>query len=327
MIVGVSVSAHVLYCKEVSLSLSISVVIPTHNRCKGLSAALRSVAHQTVWPSEVIVVDDGSQPEVSEEVFIGFPNAIHCILLRNNVPAGGNNARNRGVLAASSEYIAFLDDDDLFKPTKIEEVKRAILSNKKADIIYHSAHIHMVNEGVSYYSKPKAFKEEDDIFRQLLVQNVIGGTPMVTIRRESLIGVGLFDEEMPALQDYELWLRMAKAGAKFLYLDKPLTDYRHVTNKRSVSKSIDTNAKAICLIERKYASDYKALDVNESKCHNVWKMHMKVHKSLLSGQLLQAFRYQARLFFLQPRASSFLLMFLILLGPKAVLKLKARVSK
>src|SRR5690606_9048843 len=147
------------------------------------------------------------------------PAEVEVKLLRNEKPMGGNNARNRGVLASTSDYIAFLDDDDAFKPNKIEELKKAILDGVNADIIYHPAHIHMINEGVSYFSKPKIFKEGEDIFRKLLLENVIGGTPMVTIKRQSLVDVGLFDEEMPALQDYELWLRMAKAGASFYYVD------------------------------------------------------------------------------------------------------------
>lgn len=309
------------------MSTKVSVVIPTHNRLAGLQDSLASLLGQTVLPDEVTVVDDGSKEPVPDTIFKSFPAQIIVKLLRNEKPMGGNNARNRGVLASTADYIAFLDDDDAFKPNKIEEVKKVIYDNQKADIIYHPAHIHMVNEGVSYYSKPKAFKEGDDIFRQLLVKNAIGGTPMVTIKRQSLIDVGLFDENMPALQDYELWLRMAQAGAKFYYLNKPLTDYNYISKKNSVSKGIETNDKAINLIERKYASDYALMTTHEKRHHEAWKKHMKVHKSLLNGQRFQALRYQIGLFIKQPKASNMLLMVLVLLGPTVVFKLKAKISK
>lgn len=307
--------------------MKVSVVIPTHNRPAGLQDALASLLKQTVLPDEVVVVDDGSQEPVPKTIFDFFPAEVEVKLLRNEKPMGGNNARNRGVLASTSDYIAFLDDDDAFKPNKIEELKKAIYASNEADIIYHPAHIHMVNEGVSYFSKPKAFKDGEDVFRHLLVKNVIGGTPMVTIKRQSLVDVGLFDEKMPALQDYELWLRMAKAGAEFYFINIPLTDYRYISKKRSVSKGIDTNEQAVHLIESKYAADYQALTAREIRCHKGWKMHMKIHKSLLNGHKGIALKYQIELFLKQPSISNFLSVGIVLLGPTMVYRLKARLAK
>lgn len=188
----------------------ISVVIPTHNRLDGLKKSLESLLRQKQLPDEVIVVDDGSRLAVEYSVFEGFPTQVKCILLRNDEPKGGNNARNQGVMAASGDYIAFLDDDDQFKPNKVEVLQREIAKNASVDVFYHPAHIHMLNEGVSYISKPYGFSQDEDVYRSLLVQNRIGGTPMVTVRKQALLDVGLFDEQMPAMQDYELWLRLAK---------------------------------------------------------------------------------------------------------------------
>src|SRR5690554_1147533 len=264
------------------MSFTVSVVIPTHNRPAGLQDALASLLKQTVLPDEVVVVDDGSQESVPKTIFDFFLAEVEVKLLRNEKPMGGNNARNRGVLASTSDYIAFLDDDDAFKPNKIEELKKAIYASNEADIIYHPAHIHMANEGVSYFSKPKAFKDGEDVFRHLLVKNVIGGTPMVTIKRRSLVDVGLFDEKMPALQDYELWLRMAKAGASFYYVDKALTDYEQKTRAKSITKNDDAIRKARALLDEKYFNELIGDDVRKLRFS---RMKSDVLRALLNGEM------------------------------------------
>src|SRR5690625_1785415 len=121
----------------------ISVVIPTHNRPEGLKASLDSLLAQTVAPTEVLVIDDGSNPPVSKNVFRNFPKSTKTVLLRNSTARGANNARNRGVRTAKGDFIAFLDDDDQFKKTKIEILISTIEINNKADVIYHPACIHM----------------------------------------------------------------------------------------------------------------------------------------------------------------------------------------
>lgn len=294
-------------------SMKISVVIPTHNRLAGLKNSLASLLRQTVLPDEVVVVDDGSQEPVPEAVFDSFPAGVKVKLLRNEKPMGGNNARNLGVLASTSDYIAFLDDDDAFKSNKIEELKKAVFVSNQADIIYHPAHIHMINEGVSYFSKPKAFKDGEDVFRQLLVGNVIGGTPMVTIKRQSLVDVGLFDEEMPALQDYELWLRMAKAGASFYFLDKALTDYEQKTKAASITKSDDAIRKARSLLGEKYFGELSEVDLR--KLSFSW-MKSDVLRALLNDEMGCSFKLSMQYFMLTKKMHFIFAALASLLGRK-----------
>lgn len=305
---------------------SVSVVIPTHNRPEGLALSLKSIVEQSLFPAEVIVVDDGSVPAIKNSIFVDFPATVKCVLLRNEQPKGGNNARNRGITAATSEFIAFLDDDDQFKKNKVGIVTEAIKENPTVELFYHPAHIHMVKEKIKYYSKPYQFKLHDDKLRLLLVSNCIGGTPMTIVRRQSLIDVGLFDEEMPALQDYELWLRLAKNGCSFRFLDKPLTNYYHTSKKSSVSKSLSINARAVNLIEKKYSAEYEMLSKLEIKAHACWKKKMIIHKSLLNGDLALAIKCQFQLFVLSPSVINVASFFVMLFGPKAVFKLKAKLG-
>lgn len=309
--------------EDIENSPTISVVMPTHNRPAGLKEALDSITKQTQLPYEIVVVDDGSTPPVKKDIFKNLESSVKCTLIVNDSPRGGNYARNIGIKHASGEYIAFLDDDDQFKIKKIEAVYQAIVQSPDSDVFYHPAHVHMVNEGVSYYSKPS---DTDSLFRALLTHNCIGGTPMVIAKRSTLMEVGLFDEKMPALQDYELWLRLAKDNKKFFLIKEPLTDYNYHTKKGSISKSLEKNAQAISIIEEKFSSYYKMLTPDETKEFNIWKKKMIIHKSLLNGNVLGAISSQFNLFLFSPTLVNFILIFIIFLGPKAVFKLKSKVS-
>ena len=190
--------------------MTISVIIPTHNRPKGLLTAFKSIAGQTVLPLELIVVDDGSAPPVGEDFFEDAPVELRTLLIRNETPEGAPKARNRGIWQAKGDWIAFLDDDDAFFPEKIETIARSIRENPEADLIYHPAEICMAKEQLSYRSGVCDLTNGKDVLRQLLIRNVVGGTSMTILKRKTLLELGGFDETMPALEDWELWIRVAK---------------------------------------------------------------------------------------------------------------------
>jgi len=277
----------------------------------------------------LIVVDDGSNPPVSEKVFAGCPSGLSKKLLRNDSPKGANNARNRGIRAARGEWIAFLDDDDEFFPEKIEVVSKAI--NKKVspvDVIYHPAHIFMVNEGVSYISKPTGFSPEDDVFRKLLIKNHIGGTPMVVVKKAALLNVGLFDEALQSLQDYELWLRLAKNNQSFHFLNSVLTRCQYITKKKSISKSLKVNRESVKFIEKKYADDYRSLlNNNDKKLHRAWVYDMQIHKSYLNKNYWRPVLLNLKALHELKMPKYLYGTFISFLGAKNVFKLRALISK
>lgn len=310
----------------VKITEKISVVIPTHNRSDGLLKSLESLKKQKIMPKQVIVIDDGSRVAIKENIFDSFPKEVNCILIRNDEAKGANNARNKGILAASSEYIAFLDDDDQFDSQKIEILLETIKKNPCVDVLYHPALIHMVNENVSYITRPKEFSANDSIFNNLLIQNYIGGTPMVTVRKKSLEEVGLFDEIMPALQDYELWLRLAKNQCKFKLINLPLTNCFYTTRTDSVSKSIKTNKTAISIINNKYSAYYSCLTRKQIRKHKAWKKKMIVHKSLLNGDIKSAMSNQMKLITISPTVRNIISIFVFLFGARFTFKLRAKMQ-
>lgn len=299
-------------------AVKISVVIPTHNRLDGLASAIYSLSQQTILPHEVIVIDDGSDQAVPALIFQEFSPSVRTVLLRNEAPKGANQARNRGVLSATGDYIAFLDDDDTFKPKKIELLKKAAQENPNVDLIYHPAHIHMVNEGVSYFSKPKRFQKGEEIFRRLLVSNLIGGTPMVTVKRSALLDVGLFDEDMPALEDYELWIRLAKHNRIFYFLDESLTNYAQKTKSSSITKNSEAIERAREILDKKYkdflSNDDKKVLVRSRLKSDVLRFSLNGNMALAFNRSVKALWITKDKFFLATALSS-------LMGKKVFFKL------
>ena len=194
--------------------MNISVIIPTWNRAERLGNALQSVFSQSRPPAEVIVVDDGSTDNTREIVHRQFPDARY--LFQQN--KGVSSARNTGIAAANSDWIALLDSDDHWQPDKLEqhcEQLRAWPDYK----ICHSDEI-WIRNGRRVNPMKKHAKQGGHIFRQCLPLCVISPSA-VLIHRDLFNEVGLFDERLPACEDYDLWLRIC-ALHPVLYIDKPL---------------------------------------------------------------------------------------------------------
>ena len=193
----------------------ISVIIPTFNRKHFLQKAIDSVLTQTYPYFELIVVDDGSEDNTVELVE-SYNADIVYISQENKGPAA---ARNRGVQAARSDLLTFLDSDDCFAKNKLEEQLKA-MQEQPAYLISHTQEI-WYRSGRVLNQKLKHKKNSGNIFNQSLKLCAVGMST-VMLRREIFEHYGLFDEEYPCCEDYEFWLRVS-AAQKFLLVDQPLT--------------------------------------------------------------------------------------------------------
>ncbi len=294
----------------------ISVVITTHNRKKDLLNAIRSIALQYTLPAELIVIDDGSEIPIDWSIFKIMPKTVSCFLKRIDFAKGPSFARNLGVKLANQPWVAFLDDDDEFFLNKIQVVKRFIAENSDVDLFFHAAQINMVKERISYNTDSEGFKSKNSVLRELLAGNVVGGTPLVVLKRSSFKFLGGFDESLGALEDYELWIRFAKNGFKFFFVNKVLTKCNYLTKRRSISKSIKENKKALERINAKYAEDYHILTQNEVETREKWLNRMIIHKYILNRRVLKAFQQQYFYFFRSFKPFDFLQAVLLLTGPK-----------
>ena len=193
---------------------TVSAIIPTFNRVHLLERALRSVFDQSVPLLEVIVVDDGSTDGTSEWVARAFPEAV--LMIQPNL--GVSRARNRGIEAAKGDWITFLDSDDQWCETKNEEQLAALLADPSRRIC-HTDEI-WIRNGVRVNPMHKHRKGGGEIFSQCLPRCVI--SPSSVMLHRSVFEVhGVFDEQLPACEDYDLWLRLC-AKLQVTYLARPL---------------------------------------------------------------------------------------------------------
>jgi len=193
---------------------SVSVIIPAHNRCKELSIALDSVKAQSLAGSEIIVVDDGSTDGTSDWVRQNHPD-VRLISQSNH---GVSHARNRAIEIATGDWLAFLDSDDKWFPNKLA-VQVAAITNSPDTRLCHCDEI-WIRNGKRVNPKFKHRKYGGEIFKHCLPLCAISPSA-VMIHRTVFEQIGLFDESLPACEDYDLWLRICSQES-VLYVDEQL---------------------------------------------------------------------------------------------------------
>jgi glycosyltransferase involved in cell wall biosynthesis len=192
----------------------VSVIIPVHNRAHCIERALQSVLQQSMPPDQIILVDDGSTDALAS-VVAQYP----AVELIQQAHAGVSAARNCGIAAARHEWIALLDSDDTWQPQKLERQLEALHSNPEYKLC-HTDEI-WIRNGVRVNQMKKHQKAGGWIFEKCLPLCAI--SPSASLIHRSLFAeVGLFDETLPACEDYDLWLRIS-ARYPVLFVDEMLT--------------------------------------------------------------------------------------------------------
>lgn len=184
----------------------VSIVIPLYNRAATIQRAIDSALNQTYTDIEVLVIDDGSIDN-SVEMLDKYKNDDKVKIFCQETNQGANAARNRGIMEAVGEYIAFLDSDDEWFPEKLEKQLKCM--EEGAFVASFCAYRRHFRDAVQII--PNVLKElsSSDIRKKLEKGNIIG-TPTLIVHRKVIEEVGMFDEEMPRLQDYEFVIRVAK---------------------------------------------------------------------------------------------------------------------
>ncbi|HEX8295730.1 MAG TPA: glycosyltransferase family A protein [Chthoniobacteraceae bacterium] len=218
--------------------MRISVVIPCFNAARWIAATLRSVAGQSRPPEEILVIDDGSTDDSLEQI---RSSGVSVRLLQTQ-RANGAGARNAGIAAASGDWIALLDADDLWYPDHLERAE-SLLSGS-GDVAYMASHDWIDLQGRSI-PIPESFTAKFDApltgladtrFLQLLREPFHFGHSTVLYRLDRLREVGAFDVEQERRHDLDLWLRMIH-GHTWTYDSVRTVGYREGT-PGSISKAV-----------------------------------------------------------------------------------------
>ncbi|MCX5696595.1 MAG: glycosyltransferase [Candidatus Omnitrophica bacterium] len=236
----------------------VSVIIPTHNHALFLSKALDSVRNQTYEDYEVILVDNGSTDQTKELISkIKWEKLLYVYQDDTGSAAG---PRNTGIRLAKGDYVAFLDSDDIWYKEKLNKVMDIFLKNPEIDLVCNDEYCRKDGKIVSYL---KCGPSEPDMYEKLFFNgNRLSGSATV-VKKAPLLKASGFDENKKYVhvEDYELWLRLAKLGCKFYFLNEPLGEF--VLHDRNLSYEITKQMQNLRnVLIKHYFSYEKKMDPN-----------------------------------------------------------------
>jgi glycosyltransferase involved in cell wall biosynthesis len=274
----------------------VTVIVPTYNYAHFISQTLESVCVQTYQNWECIVVDDGSTDHTNEVVSsrADEDGRIKYVYQENQGQAA---ARNKGIRLSAGKYFQFLDADDLIENRKIELQVDYLERHREVDIVYGGvryfttenpeARLHsMWGDNISWM--PKISGKGKNVLSVLVRENImVINSPLV--RRSTIDDVGLFDESLPPLEDWDYWIRCAAAEKLFHFEDSegtlalvrshPLSSHRN--NHRALMASIG--------LQRKIAESTTDQDllarVRETERWLLWRQQLGVSARELAARI------------------------------------------
>lgn len=241
--------------------LTVSVIIPTHNRPESVQASVKSVLNQSRPVDELIVVNDGSSdPYPDIEAFVsdygsGEDDVPRFEYIENPTPQGAASARNTGASVATGDIYMFLDDDDRWRKNKVHRQVEHFERRPNHGIVY-SGRVATDESGNELYSI--GVGSGGNLSKSILERNEIGTTSTPAIDANLFDSVGGFDPEMPALQDWELWIRLCQ-DTLVGYDPAETVEWTIHDDGGQMTADHVPYAEAIHRIERKHADLFKRL--------------------------------------------------------------------
>jgi glycosyltransferase involved in cell wall biosynthesis len=255
-----------------------SVIIPTYNRANLIERTVQSVLAQSFTDFEIIIVDDGSTDNTGEIIAAIKSDKINYIKKQNEERAV---ARNTGTKLAIGKYITFLDSDDLFEPNHLQ-VAKDVLEGKNCPAVFHTRYNIITSE-----RKVVEIKEllDDNLNRKLIEGNFMSCHGVFLLNEIAKVNLFNEDRALSALEDWELWLRLA-SKYKIEYSNEITSsmishDLRSVvnTNKEALIIRMNTFMKYV-LANEEVVNYYKA-DIHKfkSSCYSYIALHIALTKT------------------------------------------------
>jgi putative glycosyltransferase (TIGR04372 family) len=224
-----------------------SVIIPTYNTGKIIRKTLDSLVGQTYKNFEVIVSDDGSKDETLS-IVREYGAKLNLIILENENWGGPARPRNLGIRAATADWIAFLDHDDYWDENKLEETLKYLENN---DVIFHDLRICSL-EGKTFKTAKGRNVSPNPFVRLMTEGNGILNSSAV-VRKSLIEEVNYIDEsrELMTVEDFDLWLKIAKKTNRFFYINKSLGGYL-IMPGQNMSGASEKQIERHIFIQQKY---------------------------------------------------------------------------
>ncbi|MBW4616220.1 MAG: glycosyltransferase [Desmonostoc vinosum HA7617-LM4] len=262
----------------------VSIIIPAYNAMNYLPDALESVLQQTFTDFEVLIIDDGSSDNLVQWAGELANSQVRLIVQKKQ---GVAVARNTGIANAKGEYIAFLDADDLWKPTKLE--KQVCYLDNHPDIGLVHTNMVLINQEGKSSGRVMKSHAEGDALKQLLEKNTIT-TSSVIVRNCCLTNIGDFDISLRYSQDWDMWVRIA-ARYRFAVIKEPLVCYRQHAN--NATKNWQMWEKGLGVIEKLFQSAPKDLIYLKNHSYGYANIYL-AWKALQNGDRHQAMCFRTK---------------------------------
>jgi glycosyltransferase involved in cell wall biosynthesis len=206
----------------------VSVIIPTYDAAAYIRETVASALAQTYPNVEVIVVDDASTDNTREvlEQFIRDKKIAYYARARGEAVHGPSVTRDTGIAHARGEFIAFIDTNDLYLPTKLEKQVGYLRTHPECGVSYCDIWHFFDGAPEKLFMNTRSRYTGPDTFRTLLKMNFMN--PLMIVMRRSVISqFGAFDESYPRSEDWEYWVRLSYHGVQFAHLGgEPQAKYR-----------------------------------------------------------------------------------------------------
>ncbi len=213
----------------------VTAIITTHKRSVEIvERALQSVLQQTYSNIEVLVVDDSPNDFIHRDDVKNMVEGYNVKYIQHDKCMGACAARNTGLRVANGEFVAFLDDDDEWKPTKIEKQLDGFTKDCIA-LVYCGSE--KKNDSTGEITCQKLICKSGKVFDDLIKENFIGSTSFPLMRKHALLEIGGFDVMMQSMQDGDVWLRIAQLY-EVAFIDEPLVTY-HVHDGERISTNFE----------------------------------------------------------------------------------------
>jgi glycosyltransferase involved in cell wall biosynthesis len=241
---------------------AITVIIPTKDRLGMLRRAVATALAQEDVAVAVVVVDDGSRDGTG--AWLGQLDDERVSALRNETPGGSSAARNRGLATVSTEWVAFLDDDDLWAPDNLAaqiaaaEDRRAVFACASAVVL--SADLEPLR--ILWATDP------DELPDRLWATNVVGGPSRMVARTDAARAVGGFDERLAVMADWEFYIRLAQRGPAAVVVEPLVAVVQHADNMQVTR--VDAILEEIDYVDRKHA-ELRAIAEIEYGSPQLWR--------------------------------------------------------
>ncbi len=227
---------------------AISILLPTYNRAHILTRSVESIRAQSFTDWELIIIDDGSRDNTKELANSFLKDKRISYVYREN--GGCQAARNTGAALAKGEWLAFADSDDQWTPDKLKRQWEYLLEHPSAQLISCAYELSLPDGGLLRIPAQK--NKEVSLLPDMLFQNFIG-SPTILIRRELFLSTGGLREDYPALDDWELCLRLLNKGLEIGFINEVMV---HAAVSES---SMSGNAAAYYDARCRLLADYRSL--------------------------------------------------------------------